>query len=1343
MSRFGRALDQSAMSSHLARRLESGNVVPGTRRVDGAVLLSDIVGFTAHVEAMAGIGRLGLEAFSVSMASYLDRVIRLVHSFGGDVLDIAGDSLLCLWESNGVEDGAREAVAAAAAAALAIQTAVRDHGLVPGRTIETRMGVSVGSLNLTVAGGVDGRWELLAEGPAVSQVDAAERRCRPGAVTVSSAVVAILGSNAATVPMAGDLFELTDLDVTDLDVTDLDVTDLDLAPPTSVGTPTVATPTVATVTSASATGERRWPMEFRRLSVAMVRVPELSGDSFALAHDIVERFQRIVADREGTSSVVIDNKGVRLLATFGAPPHAHEDDPARAVDSVRAFAADVEELGVSCAAGIATGRALYGLAGNEIRQAITLAGDVINVAARLSTSANRTVLCDQETAVGAQSRYAFTVMNPIMVKGKAAPIAVFEPSGKVEGRRRRSVIVRGRRGELDRLETLLDTPATDIVLIGDAGLGKSTLLDEIVSRASQRGHRVLVARADAIERTTPFLAWSGPIREILHRTFGTTGVDLVELVEFVRSRLSEPMAVHAAVLANLIGSLVGGVAVGERVDLPEEDRAQVLPRLVAEFLGPQTAGLVVFEDAHWADSASIAVLRVWLELADRPSMLIATRPDGRPVLGGIIGSATTIDLVPLDDDAVRQMISDRLATPRIPEDLMRFVHQRVAGHPYFCEQLLQSLVESGTITVVGEEVVVGDLDAASIPSTVEGVIVSRFDRLGAAEQRVLKAASVVGRRHTVAAVGTCLVETGRVDDGPTDVAAVLAGMSEDGLLVQVDDITFAFQHVTARDVVYNLMPDRQRREMHRLVAAHLEATGEMTSPALIGRHWRSAGDYEAAVGYLELAAVDALGAGSFSETLALLAEARELRDEHGIQPDHERRANLALQHSRAAYYLGLFAESRVELESVIALLDSPMPATDEAHRAEHQAAERAREQRRRNRASSADDDRGPEAVGKVLFDTYRFLVKVLYLVGETGLPIVTASLRGLALADRLGRDLEGAAMQALVSGAYSVIGDVERFEMHSAEAIAVAESPRGAAVANHVWRMIAVGRAGLGQWAGSLDASDRALAALDPEGQNRDAGIWQTRAAVHLCAGDFARADEAWGRTATIAARDHNMQLARWSRLDEVQTLVGRGLIDEADRALTSTIVDLGPPSEPLGTIEQHFTTAIVRSAQTHHLQAVRSARSVIGMVEAAPPSGFHWVEFCSGAVEAMVAALLAPDDVAGLDRVNLRGEIGRAIDLLEGFSTTFPHVGPRVPLARGLLAVSQTRRADAAELLVQAHDQAVLGGYEYDAARCVVLCRMFGVDALHHALAPVRATMARLGATRWVERIDALPESV
>jgi len=186
------ATARSFVSRFLLARLAAGPIrQPERHAVRGALLLSDIEAFTAHVEGLAQRGGEGLEEVITGFNRYFAAVAKAVHSHGGDILTIAGDSFLCWWPANGEQDLA-SAVTRAAEAGLAVMAAVaKDSAALP-----TRIGIAAGEATIAIAGGVDGRWELLPSGPAVADVASCEQDASPGAVLLSAEAARALADRA-------------------------------------------------------------------------------------------------------------------------------------------------------------------------------------------------------------------------------------------------------------------------------------------------------------------------------------------------------------------------------------------------------------------------------------------------------------------------------------------------------------------------------------------------------------------------------------------------------------------------------------------------------------------------------------------------------------------------------------------------------------------------------------------------------------------------------------------------------------------------------------------------------------------------------------------------------------------------------------------------------------------------------------------------------------------------------------------------------------------------------------------------------------------------------------------
>ncbi len=1295
----------SFVSDHVLAQLSVGLSEPSTSTVRGTLLLSDISGFTSRVEAVSAEGLGAVEAMNSGLADYTNRHITIVREHGGDVLDIAGDSFLCLWRSDGSNRAAdQRAAGAAARAGLAIQRAIEGIELEHGHAVRTRIGLASGDIELSVVGGLAGRWELMIRGAACETVAGAERDCPVGAVAVDVATVGHLGAASQFGPLTADLRQLIRLDP-----------NLPSNPPTE---PTVLPPSEAIAGQApriarTLAGQTRghWAMEFRRITVMFCNLPGLDSLDIGALHEIVSAFQEIIAKFDGDSSVVFDGKGASFVATFGAPPAAHEDDPERAIAAALGFVR-AAKASAAISVGVATGRVLHGVAGNEMRRSVTIAGDVVNVASRLAGSARDQVVCDQLTASRASARYSFTVLNPISVKGRSERVPVFMPTGRANEADLRLPTVRGRERESELIVQPIDVSRSDhhtSVVLGEAGIGKSALASSFSQHARGLGLAVLVARADPIDRSAPYGAWVAVVRSILGMDRDAGAAIAVQLAE---SKLPNELAEQAPLLADLFGAPTDNE---HTVGLSRDQRSRATAKVIAELVELHAdRSVLIVEDAHWFDSVSWVVLHAILDRTPTLPMLITSRHTN-PDLDRIVGDPTCalVELLPLGRQPMLAMLGDRLGVDSVPDALTDFVFERTNGNPFFCDELVKNLLEQGTVTVSRDRVIVGNLAASEVPSTVEGVVVSRFDRLDPDEQRCLKAAAVVGQFVDADVVEFCL--------GSEMAGPLLDQLVANGMLI-IGEEGLQFRHVIARDVVVGLMTQAQRGELHRAAAIRLEQRLPVSARA-VGNHWLSAGEPERAAAHFESAAADALRSGGF-------AEARSLYDQltNIATIDAARVAAIRLDRAVACYYLGLVGEVRSDIEAAIAVLDRPLPTDDDGRR---------HETRRRLFGRYATQLRRVEPhqreIQESLLSGYQRLTQVMYLVGAPPLELQVVALRALRLAERVGSADMVATSCGLLAGISGMLADRKQLERYSARATGLVASGRVDRVASEVWRFLCAAHAGQGEWDAAIAASDRAEAARGDDVNRRDAGLWQLRASIHLCAGDFASADRCWRRAADIAKQTNNRRQAYLSRLDHVHVLVGQDRLDDADFLLIALNNEYGTPEDPLHRIKLHYSLALVCSARRQHSKAIAAAETVIEMVEAVPPSGFHWVEFCSGVVEVYLTALFATDRANSSEWSAIADRTNHSIELLDQLSKSFPHVVPRVLSARGLMAAVEGQPLLARQSLVEARVAAERANLRYDAARISALLVMLRVESAGDQLTRARQLFQDLGAERWL----------
>jgi ABC-type oligopeptide transport system substrate-binding subunit/class 3 adenylate cyclase len=612
---------------------------------------------------------------------------------------------------------------------------------------------------------------------------------------------------------------------------------------------------------------------------------------------VAEAVARIARTVEEFGGTVKDLAGDGVLALFGAPV-AHEDDPERAI---RAGLRIVHEIGVyghevalgwgiqdfSVRVGITTGSVVLGPVGTGGRIEYGAYGDSVNTAARLQSAARPgSVLVGSHTQRLVLPLFEWGELQTLDLKGKAAPVTAYEATavravaGKVRGLEGVEARLVGRERELagatEATGAVLGGTGGILIVTGEAGIGKSRLLQEVrtafEAATPAKGRQLwLEGRCVSYGESLPY--W--PFRDLIREWIGADPDDAdlrvrVALRRSVERLFGDLSPEFYPYLGAMLGLALEPDAAARLAELSPEAlqyRTFEVVHALFERLAQDGPVVVAVEDLHWGDATSIQLVEGLLGVSENAALLVvvAMRPERdqsswqvKEVAARRYPHRTTeIDLEALSGDADRELLAALIGAGTLPEELERRVLSEAEGNPFFLEELVRSLADTGALA--RDEATGGwrfDHDVpVSIPPTVEKVILARIDRLGPADRDVLTAASVLGRRF-----GLPLLE-GVAAGG--DGARVREALNE---LQRLDLIRegrrwpqpeYRFKHALIQEAAYRTLLAPQRTGIHCRAAEWLErryAGNEEEVFGLLAHHWLAAADEDKAVAYLTRAA---------------------------------------------------------------------------------------------------------------------------------------------------------------------------------------------------------------------------------------------------------------------------------------------------------------------------------------------------------------------------------------------------------------------------------------------------------------------------------------------------------
>jgi predicted ATPase/class 3 adenylate cyclase len=903
-----------------------------------AVLFADISGFTALSERLAAKGADGVEELTQALNSYFGKMIEVVTAHGGDVVKFAGDAMLAFWPVN-TERELEAVTGVAASCGLDVQEALKTFVAATGHRLYLRVGVGAGPVFVVSVGGVFKRWEFVVVGPPVIEATLASGAGETGQVVLGLRAWGLLKETGRGTELTPEFARIDALPPADA------------SPLVPVPVPDEAVPNLLAFVPAAihrrlAARQTGWLAEMRRVTVLFVNLPELNfRTTLAKSQEVMVALQTELYRYEGSvNKLSTDEKGVTFVAALGLPPLAHEDDSVRGTLAALAIHAKLRELGWKCSVGVTSGRAFCGTIGSDVRCEFTMIGDVVNLSARLMTAAKGGVLCDEATFKAGVERFEWEILPAVQLKGKAHLTPIFRPlrvAQDVVGLKHSQEMV-GRTAEQQRLDAitrdLLDDRKSAVVLIeGEAGIGKSTLVANVLRRAHKLKLTTWLGAALAIERSTPYFLW----RSIFRQLFKLDSHDSLEVQrqQVLKHLAFDPDLEHLAPLLDVVLSL-DFPPTPRTAEMFGEVRLSNTNALLIRLLTRETEAAplqLILEDCHWLDSASWALVRQAAEHVPALLIVIVTRPLTEPYPRDYLPIANApsthkLPLSPLSSDESIALVKRRLGVADVPGPMAEVLRAKAQGNPFFVEELAYSLRDTGKIQVRDGHCTITaaeDLRTLPFPDNVQGVVTSRIDRLAPPEQLTLKVASVIGRTFTK----NLLRDVSPIEDDKPHLDRHLDTLISQSLTTQDapdPDPAYSFKHVITQEVSYQMMPPAQRKKLHQVVAEWYEAhhQGDL-SPffPLLAKHWSNTDRGAKAIDYLEKSGENAMRDCAPEEAVAFFSQALALDGETGFRADRFRRARWQRQLAEAHYNLSDLGTALGHYKTALDQLGYPMPVT--------------------------------------------------------------------------------------------------------------------------------------------------------------------------------------------------------------------------------------------------------------------------------------------------------------------------------------------------------------------------------------------------------------------------------
>lgn len=632
--------------------------------------------------------------------------------------------------------------------------------------------------------------------------------------------------------------------------------------------------------------------------------------------EAVSRLEPALAAMRGAvrqfGGIVSKELGDGLAAVFGAPIADDNHAPLAchaAIELVRRVAS-LGDPALQVRVGLHSGHVVAYMVASEFSKVYEIGGAAQHLAARLEQVAAANQIYVSEACHNlADGHVRFEHLGDKSLRGFSQPVPVYRIVGASDlsswrVRRARSVsrfVDRTtERALLDRAAGQASASRQTVLLLGDAGIGKSRLAHEFAQKLRTEGWRLIDAECSPNLQGAPF----STLKRILLPAMDVTARD--------PGNLNDPLKGLPAIQQSALDAVLDVPISNPQWDeLEPHARGRAISDAscaIVQNLASRQRTVLLLEDLHWIDRASDVVVAAIASLVVPDLLVLLTsRPNGMPVWIARC-HAEVVAMRPLDDDSGLAMLSDMLGSSDTNADLKSRIISHTANVPLFIEEVCRGLKDSGTLRGEwGDLALVRPIDELGIPTSIQGVIAARLDRLSRQQRLVLQVAAALSPRSSEAVVR-------RVSQLPEDILQdCLASLDRAELLVRIDsdlENSLEFRHEMVRQVIYDSMVEKVRESVHARVLAAFESDETWRDdPDALCYHAMRAKDWAKAFNYGRSAAQKCLVRSAYAEAVDYFRTAMNSLDKTPLTRPRETNAiDLRMEARMAFIWSGRVAE---------------------------------------------------------------------------------------------------------------------------------------------------------------------------------------------------------------------------------------------------------------------------------------------------------------------------------------------------------------------------------------------------------------------------------------------------